>query len=362
MAEPIPSCVEVVCKPDNYGRLREMINGCKWNLFNSGIAEIDTTAQSFAQGTSWSANEIFWADTVGYDEEGQIPGGADEGCLDCESPCQKELTIRKLQRNKCFYLNDFVKQCNRAPESGEQIIAEIINKQQTAFREGAIMSTLLGIQASNVANYDSDMIFDATDGGAVDPATGGWFDYPNFIEGGGGGGCCVADLECMLMHCDVVNDLKKCEQIDTIQASAVLGNSSLCDEVMVYNKKRIVETNDPRLVDMTNPDAPCYTTVMFRHGMLRMGNGEHCNPLEQTRIACHDNGDGQTVFNMREIFALHPEGFTNCWTPTAFEGGKPKVAPANAELALAATWERCWDPQNIGLRFMKTYAGKVITK
>lgn len=357
------ACADTVCKPENYGRIRERITGCKFNLFNSGIATVDSTAQQFAMAPAWSANEIFYGDTIGNDEEGMIPGGEDLGCVDCETPCQKELTVRKIQRNKCFTEADCEVLCNRAPESPEDMIIEGINTQQTTFRESVIVNTLLGVYGNNIADNGSDMIHDATEGGTIAPDVGGWFDYCAFVDGCGVTCCDGPPKDVLIVHCDVFKDMLKCEQISFIQPSAFFSNSSLAGPgIPVYNGHVVIQHNRPEWVNMTGEN-PVYTSICAKRGFIRLGNGRHKNPLMADRNECYNNGDGLTSWTMREIFVAHPEGYSNCWTPPArAEGQKARFTQTNAELADPANWTRCWDRTNIGISFINTYAGKIVGK
>ena len=361
MADNATECGNVVCRSENYGMIREEMPKCEFNLFNSGAVRTDEAANNLANSKSWEGTYDFFCDTLGYDEDGVCPGDEDtDGCA-CESPSQKSMRAIKIQRNKCFSLEWCEEMCNRAPENGTQIITEGVMKQMMSFRQGAMVSTLVGLYSASLAN-DWGLIHDATDGKTVDPATGGWFDYCSFIDACGGT-CCEGETNILLVHCNVFKDMVKCEQIQYIQPSRILGQSALSQPIPTYNGHVVVQHNRPELVDLTDPAKPCYTSICIQNGFFRLGNGQHPMPFATEDDPTANNCDGARSWYMREVFTLHPAGFSSCWTPPAAkEGKKPRKTIKNAELADPANWEICWDLDKIGVRFLNTYAGKISGK
>lgn len=95
-----------------------------------------------------------------------------------------------------------------------------------------------------------------------------------------------------------------------------------------------------------NPTTKVGTVYLFAKGAVGRGEGMPKNPLEYAR-APSTNG-GQDMIYSRRHFILHPRGWK--WT----ENSVSKDTPSNAELALAANWERVYNREN--LRIVKMIA------
>ena len=355
--DPI-ECGNAVCQPGNYALIREEMDKCAFTLFNSGAVRVDESATELANSKSWEGNYHFYCDDIGYDEDGVVPKDEDlesDDCA-CETPSQKMARALRLQRNKCFSMEWCQEMCNRAQGDQESEIILGINKQQMSFRQGVMTNTILGIY--KWAKENDCLIHDATCGKLVDPTCGGWFDYCSFIDACGGT-CCEGDTNILYVHCDVFKDMKKCEQIQYIQPSAILRNSSLAQAIPTFNGHVVVQHNDDRFVDRTDPTKPCYTTVCLQNGFFRLGNGMHPRPLEPYSNPKLNNCDGGMSWFLREIFALLPAGFTNCWEVPE---GSDRASIKNSELCLATTWKPCWEENKLGIRFLTTYAGKTTGK
>ncbi|GGY85414.1 major capsid protein [Marinobacter zhanjiangensis] len=197
-----------------------------------------------------------------------------------------------------------------------------------------LVSTLQGIEASNLANDSGDMILDIT---ADTPSA---FSAAAVIDAAGTMGDAMDSLSAIAMHPDTYRKALKDDLIEFIpdsQGSLTMptfrGLAVVMDEAM----PKVVAT------DTT------YTSVLFGAGAVgyAMGEPRVADGTEVESLPSSGNGGGQQVLHSRVNLAVHPLGFS--WSDTAVVGESPTIA----ELADATNWTRSIERKAVPMVFLK---------
>lgn len=93
-----------------------------------------------------------------------------------------------------------------------------------------------------------------------------------------------------------------------------------------------------------------YTTVLFGPGAFVGAQGQVQNPMALDRNEEAGNGGGEEIMFSRRSDIVHPIGFD------FLSGSVAGQSATQAELALAANWDRVWERKNINLAFLETNA------
>lgn len=205
--------------------------------------------------------------------------------------------------------------------------------------ESTLLNMLTGILADNVANDASDMLK------AVHITTGtiaaaNLINKDTLLTGRKTMGDKGGDLKTLVMHSDVVNNLRAAEPNAFIQTSKT--------DIGLYNYLgwNVIETDSVGKAGTTN--YPIYTTYMAGNDLFAYASAPVDNALVQVRDELAGNGSGmETVLN-RFRYLLAPYGVSNIVAPTN------GVSQTNAELAAAATWDRIEVRKAIPLVALKT--------
>jgi len=177
--------------------------------------------------------------------------------------------------------------------------------------------------ADNLANDGEDMV--AGDGTAA-------FDADLFIDGQATFGDAIGGLAGIGMHPVVYHNLKKTDNISFEKES--LGDL----EVETYRGLRVI-------VDRNMPvDTGVYTTYLFGAGAIGFGQGSAPVPSETDR----DSLAGEDYLITRTHFLIHPRGIA--WQ----EGGVAGESPTNAEVAVAARWDRVYERPQVRIAAIRS--------
>lgn len=206
--------------------------------------------------------------------------------------------------------------------------------------ELALIASLKGVLADNVANDASDMLFNKSiTTGTI--ATANKMSGNLLIDARRQMGDLGSSLTFIVMHSDVVNNLRQLEGNAFVPASTTnIGFDT-------YFGYRIVETDNVG-VDTTVASYPVYTSYLCAPGIFGYGSQAVDGALVSVRDELAGNGSGQETILSRRRYALHPLGMTNKTAPTN------GISQANSELSAAATWDRVMLRKMIPLVAIKT--------
>lgn len=138
-----------------------------------------------------------------------------------------------------------------------------------------------------------------------------------------------AQLTGICMHSATEALLKKQNLIETVQPSNDVAFG-------LYQGKRVIVDDGCPVADGV------YTTYLFGNGAVALGNGNPVGFVPTETDRAKRKGSGIDYLINRRTNILHPRGikFTNA-SVAKTEG------PSRAELALAANWERVYEPKQI---------------
>jgi hypothetical protein len=200
--------------------------------------------------------------------------------------------------------------------------------------EKRLISTLLGVLYSNVANNAGDMVNDIS--GAAGAAAN--FNDDAVIDTALTIGDRLSDMKLIAMHSKIYGEALKNNEIQFFKPS----DNSL--DIPTYKGMGVIVDDN-----LTTATAGVYLTILFGPGAVgyavtapRVGYG-----TELYRYPSAGNGGGQSVLHSRVNVAIHPLGFAFTGTTVAAD------SPSIAELALPANWTRAvFQRKSVPLAFL----------
>jgi hypothetical protein len=147
-------------------------------------------------------------------------------------------------------------------------------------------------------------------------------------------------LSVIVMHSALYSELQKQQLI------AYVRDADNNTQFATYNGKRVIVDDGVPVVAGTN--RLTYTSYLFGPGAFAWGEGRQKLPVEIDRNPEQGDGSGNEVLYNRKQFILHPYGFA------FLNGSVAGTSPTNAELALAANWNRVLDRKLINVAIIKT--------
>src|SRR5690554_911788 len=263
----------------------------------------------------------FWNDLSGDDEiladssaltPARITAGQDKAVLHV--------------RGKAWSVNDLATALSGDDPMGA--VAELVSDYWARRYQAVAMASLAGVFADNAADGDDMTAGDGT----------GAFDADLFIDGQATFGDAIDGLAGIAMHPVVYHGLKKTDNISFEKES--MGDL----EVETYRGLRvIVDRNMPRTGD--GDETPfAYTTYLFGAGAIGFGQGAAPVPSETDR----DSLAGEDYLITRTHFLIHPRGIA--WQ----EGGVAGESPTNAEVAVAARWDRVYEREQVRIAAIRS--------
>lgn len=282
-------------------------------LYQSGILSTGAEFDRLASSSSKTVHMPFWNDLTGDDESlsdtapltpGKITASKDEAVI--------------LRRGRAWGANDLA--ANLAGSDPMKAIAELVAAYWARRSQTALISTLTGVfAAASMAGNKHDI--SALTGAAAVISANTTIDATQKL------GDAKDQLTAFAMHSATEAKLAKDDLIEYVQPS------DGSPRVPYYLGKRVI-VDDGMPVSAGN-----YTTYLFGAGAIGYGNGNPVGfvPTEVDR----DSLAGEDYIINRKTFVLHPRGvrFTS--------GTVSGVAPTNANLALAANWDRVFENKAI---------------
>jgi hypothetical protein len=284
-------------------------------LFQSGVAvrNGEMAAQLGAGAEQFTVP--FWGD-VG---ENELDISSDDPTV---QSVPLKITAAKQIVRKSFLHQSWSEMSLASELSGSDALIRIQSRVQAYWdrtSERCLISSLLGVLYSNVANNSSDMVND------INSATGAAanFSASAVINTALTLGDRLEDVKAIAMHSAIYGEALQNDLIQFIPQSQGL-------PIKTFRGLAVI------LDDNLSPASGIYTTILMWPGAVgfavappRTGYG-----TEIFRIPSAGNGGGQTVLHSRLNMAMHPLGFA--FTGASVAGD----SPSRAELATAANWTR----------------------
>jgi hypothetical protein len=302
----------------------------KSRFFQSGAVVENPAISGLLSGGGKTFNLPFWKDTAGT--SGDIPSETVATTIN-NATAGKQVARRQL-REKAWGANDI-----SAIFAGEDPIGALTARVQgywaQAYDQLAI-ATFRGVIADNIANDAGSLV--------------------NDISGGAGAAAIISDSA-------VIDAQAKLGENGTVSANdlnnggftailvhpatyAVLRKADLIDFVAISGQERPVEFYmGMRVIVDRNAfvNGAIYDSYILKNGALQFGQSSvGYEPTELDRDPTL--GFGIDALYTRRVFAMHPLGTE--WTENTVTGG---ITPSDANLVLAANWNRVFETENMGI-------------
>lgn len=302
----------------------------KSRFWNAGVIQGNASLDALLAGGGTTFNLPFWKDTAGG--TGDVP--SESSATTINNATSGKQVARRQFREKAWGSNMIA-----GISAGEDIVsmlgAKAGNYWTQAYDQLAI-ATLKGVVADNIANDSGDLV--------------------NDISGGAGSAAIISDSA-------VIDAQAKLGENGTVGANdinggafaailvhpstyAVLRKADLIDFVPISGQERPLEFYmGMRVIVDRNAyvNSGVYDSYILKSGVLQFGQtSEGYMPTELYRDP--SKGFGIDQIYTRRCFALHPVGWQ--WTENTVTGG---ITPSDANLILAANWDRVYNAENSGL-------------
>ena len=249
-----------------------------------------------------------------------------------------KMVFRLASQNQSWSTMDLAVELALADPSGA--ITNRIGGYWATNNERRVIQSAMGLLADNVANDAGDMVNNiATDAVGV-PTAAELISSDAVIDtiqtmGDHGDG-----LGVIAMHSVPYRSLQKQNMIDFIPNAR--------GEVNIPSYQGKIVVVDDSLPAVAGTNRITYTSIVFSQGAMAGGFGAPQNASELDRDPSSGNGGGQTLIYSRRSDIFHPLGFQFLSASVAGQSA------TQAELALAANWDRVWERKNTGIAFLQT--------
>jgi hypothetical protein len=287
-------------------------------LSQSGVVANNGLIEAQLQAGAESFNIPFWADLS--DTEADITSD-DPTVL---STPQKISASKQVVRKS--YLHQSWSEMSLASElSGSDALARVQSRVSAYWDrqyEKRLISTLLGVLASNVANNGSDMVVDIS--GLSGSGSASAFNGASVIDTALTMGDRLGDVKMIAMHSKVYGEALKNNEIEFYKPSE--------NDLSIALYKGMATIVDDNLT----PASGVYTTILMGAGAIGFGASAPRTGYgtELFRVRAAGNGGGQTVLHSRMNSAIHPLGYA--WTDGTGGSAIAGDSPSIADLAVAA--------------------------
>lgn len=297
-------------------------------FYMGGIISTDPMFDVLATKGGKTINMPFWNDLTGDDEL-----LSDSGSLVPAKITAAQDVAVLLMRGRAWQVNDLAHALSGSDPMGA--IGDLVADYWARRYQAAMVATLTGVFADNIANDAGDMSVDVGGATNADVSAATKMSGDVFIDGQNTFGDALGKIAGVAMHSTVYNNLKK---IDNISFER---ESDGATEITRYRGLPLIIDDGLPVTAATGTgagDAPAeYTTYLFGTGAIALGQGGAPVPTETDR----DSLAGNDILVTRSHFIMHPRGIAHV------AGSVAGSSPSNAELALAANHNRVYERKNV---------------
>lgn len=299
-------------------------------LVRSGIVVPDPALDILAVRGGKLIEMPFFSDLSGADEVLSDSGALTPGKIGTGKD-----QARLLMRGKAWSVNDLAAALSGADPM--KVVGDLVAEYWVRREQDVLIASLKGVFADNVANDAADLVHDISIADGNNAADANKISGTAVLDAVQKLGDMQEKLTAIAMHSVPYNRLLKQNLITFIptadQKSAI---------PMYLGKEVIVDDAMPTVAGGTS--GTVYTTYLFGRGAVGRGNGSVPVPTETDR----DSLAGEDILINRRHFLLHIRGIK--WTESSVAG----QGPTNAELALAANYDRVYDKKLIRVVQLKS--------
>lgn len=298
-------------------------------LYLGGIISTDETLSRNAQAGGRILNVPFWKDLTGADEVLSDAAALTPGNITTD----KDVTHMD-GRGRAWGANDLAESVSG--DDPLRAVADLVAQYWNRQSQTLLLQKLAGVFADNEANDAGDMVHDVAVESIASQTAATQMGADAVIDAMQTMGDNASKLTAIAMHSAMFARLQKQEVI------VYLRPSGTDIQFPTYLGKRlIVDDNLPVVAGAT--DGFKYTSYLFGEGAIAFAEG---NPPVRTETD-RDSLAGEDYLINRRHFVLHPRGVKYTGTPAG-------DFPSNAEVALAASWDRVYERKNVRLAKLVT--------
>jgi len=310
----------------------------KTRFFESGIITRNGLLDELANAPGKSIELPYWNDLDGSTEvnySSDDPGSS----ATPQKITQGEQTARKSFVNQGWQAADLASELAMGGTAMEAVRARTDRYFARQWQRRLIAATN-GVLADNVASYSGDMVIDVAAEATGDQDAATRFNRDAFTEALYTAGDSAEIFTTIAVHSAVMAQMVKNNDIDFIPDS--LGMAT----IPTYMGKRVI-VDDGLTVTSGSDSGFKYTSVLFGPGAFGYGVGSPITPVAIDRNEEQGDGGGIETLWVRNTWLLHPFGFQQTGTPAG-------VSFTQAELALAAQWDRVLPRKNLPIAYLVT--------
>lgn len=313
-----------VVTPEIFTAYARQLTENKDRLVQSGVMASNSILDSFLAGGGTTINVPSWKDL-----DNDTDNVSTDETIGTNDSTPKKIgsateTAVRLSRNQSWSSMDLA--AALAGEDPMGVIAEHVAKYWTRRRQAAVIATMNGVIADNVANDSGDYVHDISNSGTYAEGVTD-FSAEAFIDAALTLGDSMEDVAIIVVHSVVMARMKKNNLIDFIpdargevEIPTFLGREVIVDDGMPAT-------------------GGVYDSWLFGRGFLQYGVSSPKVPTEIERDPKAGNGGGQETLYNRVEWAIHPTGH-------AYTGASPAGGPDNTNstnmLAAAGSWNRVY--------------------
>ena len=212
-----------------------------------------------------------------------------------------------------------------------------------------VVKTAVGVMLANVANDGGDMVTDISieDGNAATDAN--MFSRTAMVAAAFTMGDRFDELSAIVVHSVVAQ--RMIDNDDIVYIPDSLGNLTI---PTFLGKRVVIDDGAPVIAGTVSGFR--YVSMLFGSAAFGYGVGTPEVPVEVERKADQGNGGGVESLWSRKTWLIHPLGhkFTSATVTGPTGMTVNNISPTDADLALAANWERVHFRKNIPLAYLVT--------
>lgn len=332
-----------------YGSYTSMNNLENDALITSGIIAQSDLFDQIASGGAKAGTIPFWRDLNRNDE----PNYSNDDPADLAVPLKigtGTMSYRKSYLNQSYGSMDLVKELMAADPL--ERIKQRFDNYWIGRRQRRLIATMEGITADNIANDGGDMVVDVSAADTTTNPNAQKWSKEAYIDGAYTMGDQVGNLSALIVHSQVAKRMAKTDAYQVVRdTEGKIIFRQYGDEIL--------------LVDDTLPTSGSgadrvYTSYLFGAGAFGFGGeeghafaageGVPADGVWTERTEQAGNGGGMEVIGERKTQILHPFGFS------FVEGTLVEFSPTDADLRLAAHWDRVVERKYVPMAVIRTKA------
>lgn len=317
-------------------------------LFQSGVVTRNAMLDGIANGPGKTAELIFWGDVDPSVEENY----SNDNPADEATPLQidqDDMIARKAFMNQAWTEADLAAELAVGGNAMRRIKARVDTYWQHRW-QARVISTAIGVFLANVAQDGGDMVEDISIADGDNAVDANLFGRSAMVAAAFTMGDRFEGLRTIVVHSVVAQRMIDNDDIVYIPDSA--GNLT----IPTFLGRRVIVTDSAPVI-AGGVSGFRYVSMLFGASAFAYGEGTPEVPLEVERTALGGNGGGVENLVSRKTMLIHPLGhsFTsNTVTGPAAPKNPANISPTNANLRLAANWDRVYDRKQIPLAYLVT--------